>query len=174
MFTQRLRAARLARALISAGAGEPPQGERRTDWVRVRVRMGGTYRRLRPEGHRWYAYSTIDLSPGGAALECAGEPLDVGDVLLVRLDPRPEFGLEGMQLRAEVRNRRANWSIYGIQWTRLTPEQQEQLIRFTLRLEYARLDFEQRSAAAAADSQELDTEEGLPVGRTRRRSFPDA
>ena len=76
----------LAEALIAAGADAPAPDERRSDWVRVRVRMGGTYRPLYPEGGRWFAYSTIDVSAGGAALECAGGPLEVGDVLLVRFD----------------------------------------------------------------------------------------
>jgi PilZ domain len=174
VFSPRPRAVRLAKALIAAGIDPPAPDEQRTDWVRVRVRMGGSYRRLYPEGSRWLAYSTVDLSPGGAALECAGEPLQVGDVLLVRIDPRPEFGLEGLQLRAVVRNRRSNWSIYGIEWTRLTPEQQEELIRFTLQLEHARLDFERQNAGGANADPDAGVEAAGRVHRTPRRSFADA
>ena len=174
MFSARPRAVRLAKALIAAGADAPAPDERRTDWVRVRVRMGGSYRRLYPEGSRWLAYSTIDLSAGGAALECAGEPLEVGDVLLVRIDPRPEFDLEGLQLRAVVRNQRSNWSIYGIEWTRLTADQQDELIRFTLRLEHARLDFERQNADRADGLADADARAELRARRSLRRSFADA
>ena len=174
MFSRRRRAARLAKALIAAGADAPAPDERRSDWVRVRVRMGGAYRPLHAEGSRWFAYSTIDLSAGGAALECAGEPLEVGDALLVRIDARPDFGFEGLQLRAVVRNQRSNWSIYGIEWTRLTAEQQGQLIDFTLRLEDARRDFERQNAGEADATPDAGSGADPPVRRTPRRSFADA
>ena len=178
MFSRRKRAVWLAEALIAAGADAPAPDERRSDWVRVRVRMGGTYRPLHPEGGRWFAYSTIDVSAGGAALECAGGPLEVGDVLLVRFDARPELDLDAMQLRAVVRNQRSNWSIYGIEWTRLTAEQQDQLIRFTVRLANARLDFERQNAGGADATSDAASDAGSgadpPVRRRPRRSFADA
>jgi hypothetical protein len=133
---------RLARALVAAGADPPRPGDRRSDSVRVRVRMGGTYRLVSPDARGWCAFATADLSAGGAAIECSAQPLQVGDVVLVRLERHPDIGLEPMQLRAEVRNRRGNSDIYGIMWTRLTREQQTHLIQVTVELARLRREFE--------------------------------
>jgi len=83
-----------------------------------------------------------DLSAGGAAIECSAQPLEVGDVVLVRLERHPDIGLEPMQLRAEVRNRRGDSDIYGLMWTRLTREQQSHLIQVTVELARLRKEFE--------------------------------
>jgi hypothetical protein len=133
---------RLARALVAAGADPPQPGDRRSDSVRVRVRMGGTYRLVSPDARGWCAFATADLSAGGAAIECSAQPLQPGDVILVRLERHPDIGLEPMQLRAEVRNRRGNSDIYGVMWTRLTREQQTHLIQVTVELARLRKEFE--------------------------------
>jgi len=124
-----------ARAAAFARLPRRPEGERREDWVRVRVRWRGVYRRVTADANGWGPCVTTDLSAGGAALECHGEPLEVGDVVLIRFDTLPDFGFEPMQLRAEVRNRRYDGRTYGLQWTRLTHWQQEQLIHFVLTFE---------------------------------------
>jgi len=151
---------RLAHALVAAGADPHPLGDRRSDSVRVRVRMGGTYRLVSPDARGWCAFATADLSAGGAAIECSAQPLQVGDVILVRLERNPDLGLEPMQLRAEVRNRRANSDIYGIMWTRLTREQQAHLIHVTLELSRLRKEFERIVAE----------QRGAGGGRTYQRS----
>jgi len=133
---------RLAKALVAAGADPHQPGDRRFDSVRVRVRMGGTYRLVSPDARGWCAFATADLSAGGAAIECSAQPLEVGDVVLVRLERHPDIGLEPMQLRAEVRNRRGDSDIYGLMWTRLTREQQSHLIQVTVELARLRKEFE--------------------------------
>ena len=124
-----------ARAAAFARLPRPPEGERREDWVRVRVRWRGVYRRVSADASGWGPCVTTDLSAGGAALECHGETLNEGDVVLMRFEALPEFGFEAIQLRAEVRNSRSDGRTFGLQWTRLTGRQQDQLIHFVLTFE---------------------------------------
>ena len=114
---------------------KPPEGERRQDWIRVPFRWHGRYRKVAADEPGWQQCATLDLSAGGAALECRGAHLEVGDVVLIRFDDLPRYGFEAMQLRAEVRNSRRDGRTYGLQWTRLTDRQQEQLIHFVLTFE---------------------------------------
>lgn len=80
----------------------------------------------RPTGAACWA---LDVSATGIAIEIHGPDLDIGEQVLLRLEPNDQLACDGLQLRACVRNRRGATSrrVFGLSFEGLLPAQAERL-----------------------------------------------
>jgi c-di-GMP-binding flagellar brake protein YcgR len=104
----------------------------RRDRFRARTEWRGTYVPLRadaePAGAACWA---IDVSATGIAIEIHGPDLDIGEHVLLRLEPNDRLAEDGLQLRACVRNRRESSTgrIFGLSFEGMVPAQAEAMAR---------------------------------------------
>jgi c-di-GMP-binding flagellar brake protein YcgR len=102
---------------------------------RARVVWKGNYLIVHPITTLvWHRCYLVDISESGAAVEIHGDDLDVGDRILVRLDPHPSYHDAWLQLRATVANRRGapGARVYGLAFAGLVEAQREHFLRITM------------------------------------------
>src|SRR5262249_40389156 len=82
----------------------------------------------------WQRCYLVDISDGGAAIELHGDDLEVGQRVLLRLDPHPTYSASPLQLRATVVNRRGvdRPPVFGVQFTGLVHAQRDQFLQITM------------------------------------------
>jgi hypothetical protein len=102
---------------------------------RARILWRGEYRVVEPvASDEWQRCFLVDISDRGAALEVHGDEIDVGHVLIVRLEPHPTYSRSWRQLRATVVNRRSTHRphVFGVEFTGLLKEQRDLFLRITM------------------------------------------
>ena len=95
---------------------------------RAEILWRGEYRVVDPVASlEWRGCCLRDISDGGAAIEVDGEDLEVGQVLLVRLEPHPTYSRSWRQFRATVVNRRGrdHPPVYGLEFAGLLKTQRD-------------------------------------------------
>jgi c-di-GMP-binding flagellar brake protein YcgR len=82
----------------------------------------------------WQRCYLVDLSESGAAVEIHGDDLEVGQRILVRLDPHPTYHDSWLQLRALVVNFRETTThrVYGLAFAGLVEAQREHFLQITM------------------------------------------
>jgi c-di-GMP-binding flagellar brake protein YcgR len=116
-----------------ASPGQTSRDRRRGQ--RAEVLWKGDYLVIDGSGARvWQRCYLVDISDGGAGIELHGDDLEVGQRVLLRLDPHPTYSDSPLQLRATVMNRRGSGKppVYGLQFAGLMPAQREQFLQITM------------------------------------------
>ena len=82
----------------------------------------------------WQRCYLVDISDGGAAIELHGDDLQVGQRVLLRLDPHPTYSAAPLQLKATVVNRRGAGRppVFGLQFAGLVPAQRDHFLQITM------------------------------------------
>jgi hypothetical protein len=102
---------------------------------RARILWRGEYRAVNPvASQEWQRCYLVDISDRGAALEVHGDDVEVGQILIVRLEPHPTYSRSWRQLRATVVNRRSSHRphVFGVEFTGLLKEQHDLFLGITM------------------------------------------